>query len=95
MKGINDMMKWICVKLAECFNAHLTEEEAEFEQAVKELREAAKAFNLAADKFDKTNPSGMTWVHYNEGYIRQNLAHTKHFRIVKIEASYTPKQRVV
>lgn len=89
------MMKWICVKLAECFNAHLTEEEAEFEQAAKELREAAKAFNLAADKFDRTNLSSMSWVHYNEGSTRRNLASTEYFRINKIEASYIPKKRVV
>jgi hypothetical protein len=88
------MFKKICDALASCFNAHLSETDQEFQQAVIELRAAKAVFNSAVDKVNKYRSYGRVWIYINKGYGSTQLYLGEGFSITNIKGEITYKKTI-
>lgn len=52
------MIKWLCLKLAECFRAHEEEYDRDFQKAVSRAELAAAEFNASLDDLSKYSKDG-------------------------------------
>jgi len=78
------MFKWLCIKLSECFQAHLTDEEKRGKEAIDQLKKAADEFNKALKNVPSTVSCTVTTKHYSSKYY----VSPGYFEIIKVEGSY-------
>lgn len=78
------MIKWICAKLAECFNAHLTEHELAVKEATEELREAIKVYEEKRKRLVALTPNDTVWIYTNQ-YNKNDFHSARYFSLGKVE----------
>jgi len=84
------MIKYLCSLLAKCFNAHLTDEEAEFKRQAEEVRKAVKAFNEAYSRLPSNYNPVTTFQQY--GYGPPEISCSNKFRLTDFSASLVTKR---
>jgi hypothetical protein len=79
------MMNWVCRKLAECFNAHLSDEEQEARRililANEKIRELDTLLNSLPKKCELRTET--------RRYGKRDLEFSKDFRIVAVSGSFS------
>jgi len=86
------MIKYICRKLAECYGAHLSDEEKRFSEAIRRLRDSVNEFNSAAEAVCKFKKSSV-WV-YTQEYRSPESHRVEYFRLGKVSATLNQPKAV-
>jgi hypothetical protein len=77
------MINWICRKLAECFDAHLTDEEQLLKAKIDRVRVALQEFNDALNDIPHNSDTYMYYTYYGD----RKWCRAREFSITSIESS--------